>query len=247
MNKSAIVTGGKSVYGASVGILRLDAKYPRIIGDIGNAQTWPFPVHYKTIVGASPNKVVYHQAQGLVDAFIDGARELVELGADGIATTCGFLALFQEELAEALPVPVASSSLMQYEFIQGLLPAGKKVGIITISAESMTPTHLKAAGVPLDAPIVGTDAQGREFTRVILDDENRLDISLAEQDLVGAAHALLAKDQAVGAILLECTNMAPYARSINLATGLPVFDMYSYICWLQAALSPPRFAARYTN
>lgn len=41
--------GGKSIYGASVGILMLDARFPRIMGDMGNALTWEFPVHYKVV------------------------------------------------------------------------------------------------------------------------------------------------------------------------------------------------------
>lgn len=240
-----IVPGGKKVYGASVGILRLQAEYPRIIGDIGNAETWPFPVHYRTVKGATPDKVVCHRAEGLVEAFIEEAKELVKLGADGIATTCGFLSLFQNELAEAIDVPVASSSLLQYALIQSLLPKSKKVGIVTISSQSLSDEHLAAAGVPLDAPIVGTDEAGSEFSRVILTNEGRLDVALAEQDLVRAAKALLIKDPEVGAILLECTNMAPYSASIGQATGLPVFDMYSFICWFQASLSPRRFLERY--
>ena len=50
------VKGGKALYGASVGILMLDAEFPRIIGDMGNAQTWPFPVHYKIVRQASPER-----------------------------------------------------------------------------------------------------------------------------------------------------------------------------------------------
>ncbi len=53
------VTGGKAVYGASIGILMLDARFPRIVGDIGNARTWPFPVYYKVVKGASPDLVVH--------------------------------------------------------------------------------------------------------------------------------------------------------------------------------------------
>jgi hypothetical protein len=59
------VYGGKSVYGAAVGILMLEARFPRIPGDMGNAQTWPFPVLYKVVRDASPDRVVRHQAQGL--------------------------------------------------------------------------------------------------------------------------------------------------------------------------------------
>ena len=47
--------GGKAIYGASVGILMLEARFPRIPGDMGNATTWPFPVLYKVVRSASPD------------------------------------------------------------------------------------------------------------------------------------------------------------------------------------------------
>ena len=40
-----IAEGGKAVYGANIGLLMLEARYPRIQGDMGNALSWPFPVH----------------------------------------------------------------------------------------------------------------------------------------------------------------------------------------------------------
>ena len=88
--------GGKSIYGVSVGILMLDARFPRIQGDMGNAATWPFPVLYKIVKGATPDLVVRQGAAGTLDTFISAARELVEMGADGITTNCGFLSLFQK-------------------------------------------------------------------------------------------------------------------------------------------------------
>src|SRR5262249_21726542 len=159
---------GKRVYGASLGILMLEARFPRIPGDMGNALTWPFPVLYKVVRGASPDLVVRQGAKGLIEPFLEAARELVKDGADGITTNCGFLSLYQRELAAAVGVPVATSSLMQAPFIERLLPPGKRVGIITVSKASLTEAHLKAAGVALDTPVVGTDG-GREFTRVLLD------------------------------------------------------------------------------
>lgn len=38
-----IASGGKALYGAPLGILMLEAKFPRIPGDMSNAITWPFP------------------------------------------------------------------------------------------------------------------------------------------------------------------------------------------------------------
>jgi len=130
---SASAHGGKTVYGATVGMLMLDTVFPRIPGDFGNAATWPFPVLYRVVRGASPNRVVRHRAEGLLDAFIEAGQSLVADGADGLSTTCGFLSLFQGEIARAVKVPVASSSLMQVPLAQQLLPNNQQVGVITIS------------------------------------------------------------------------------------------------------------------
>ena len=237
-----IATGGKAIQGASVGILMLEARFPRIPGDIGNAGTWPFPVHYKIVSGASPDRVVRQRAVGLQNAFIDAAQELVAMGCDGITTNCGFLSLIQNDLATAVGVPVATSSLMQYPMVQALLPPGKRVGIVTISSATLTEDHLAAANVPLDTPVVGTDELGGEFTRVIVGNEERLDVDAAERDLLQAADALMDRHREVGAILLECTNMTPYSAAIAAHSGLPVFDMYGFISWFQTGLRPRKFA-----
>jgi Asp/Glu/hydantoin racemase len=237
-----IAKGGKAVYGAAVGILMLEARFPRIPGDVGNAATWPFPVLYKVIPGASPERVVRHRAEGLLEAFVAGARELVALGADGIATNCGFLSLFQEELAAACKVPVATSALMQAPLIERLLPPGRRVGVLTIAAASLTPDHLAAAGVALDTPIVGTEG-GREFSRALLGNELRLDVAQAEADILAAGDELVARHPEVGAVLLECTNMCPYARALRERLGLPVFDMVSFVTWFHGGLVPRRWPA----
>lgn len=233
-----IVQGGKSIYGASVGILMLDAQFPRIPGDMGNAKTWPFPVLYRVVRDASPDRVVRHRAEGMLEVFIDAAQQLVKDGADGITTNCGFLSLFQKELAEAVPVPVVTSSLMQVEMVNRILPRGKRAGILTISASTLTNDHLQAANVPLDTPI-GTTEGGREFTRAILGNDSRLNVEKAREDNVEAAIALASDHPDLGAIVLECTNMCPYAPDIQRATGLPVFSIVSFVTWFQAGLVPP--------
>ncbi|WP_170347458.1 aspartate/glutamate racemase family protein [Ruegeria atlantica] len=233
-----IAQGGKSIYGASVGILMLDAQFPRIPGDMGNAQTWPFPVLYRVVRDASPDRVVRHRAEGMLGVFIDAAQELVKDGADGITTNCGFLSLFQKELAEAVPVPVVTSSLMQVEMVNRILPKGKRAGILTISASTLTSDHLQAANVPLDTPISTTEG-GREFTRAILGNEPHLNVQKAREDNVEAAIALASDHPELGAIVLECTNMCPYAPDIQQATGLPVFSIVSFVTWFQAGLVPP--------
>jgi len=238
--RQRIARGGKTLYGAKVGILMLETRFPRIPGDMGNAETWPFPVLYKVVPRASPWRVVCDRAEGLLDAFLSAAEELVRLGADGITTTCGFLSLYQRELAAHVGVPVATSSLMQIPFIERVLPPGKRVGVLTVSAANLSEEHLRAAGADPATPIVGTD-DGSEFTRVLINDEERLDVAAAERDILAAGEELVEKHVGIGAVLLECTNMVPYARALSHRLHLPVFSIYTFVTWFHAGLVPRDF------
>ena len=135
-NYKNIAVGGKAVYGGTVGVCILDTQFPRIHGDIANARTWSVPVHYRVVPGATPKAAVFDGGKEILDGFIDAAKQLVKMGADGITTNCGFLSLFQEKMAEAVNVPVATSSLMQVHMVKSLLPKNKKVGILTIHKPS---------------------------------------------------------------------------------------------------------------
>jgi len=232
--------GGKTVYGASIGILMLDTVFPRIPGDFGNAATWPFPVMYRIVHGASPHRVVRERADGLLDAFIESGKQLVADGADGLTTTCGFLSLFQEELARAVDVPVAASSLMQVPTVQKLLPSGKRVGVMTVSRENLTPDHLAAAGAPLDTPIAGTET-GREFFHFIMENRPRMDVNACRLDLLDAGRQLVSDHPDVGAVVLECTNMGPYAPELRRELGIPIFSGISFISWFQSGLLPREY------
>lgn len=232
--------GGKTVYGASVGILMLNTRFPRIPGDIGNAGTWPFPVQYKIVSAATPDNVVRGDATPLLGAFVEAGQELVDMGCDGIATNCGFLVPFQTELSRALRVPVASSSLLQAPLIRQSLPADQELGILTISSETLTTAHLDAAGIPEGTPVAGTGA-GSHFTTHVLGDAAEIDFEQARMDNVRAAQKLVSDHPNIGAILLECTNMVPYAADIRRATRRPVFSIYTYLLWFQSGLLPRRF------
>ncbi|MDQ2093191.1 aspartate/glutamate racemase family protein [Rhodalgimonas zhirmunskyi] len=231
--------GGKTVYGAQVGILMLETRFPRIPGDIGNALSFPFPVQYRVVGGASAARVVQGDPLALVDEFIAAGQELVRMGCDGITTSCGFLSLVQEELKAALGVPVAASSLMQVPMVQALLPPGQRVGVLTVSAEALTKAHLAAAGISGDVPVEGLEG-GQAFSRAILNDAETLDVAACREDMRVAAQALMEQGE-IGAIVLECTNMAPYAAEIRAMTGVPVYSIVSFIEWFQAGLKPRVF------
>src|SRR5262245_58358478 len=158
-----------SIFPPHIGILMLATRFPRLRGDIGNPATFGFPVRYRRIEAASPQRVVRERASGLLDQFIAAAIGMAEQGAVGIATSCGFLAAFQRDLAAALPVPVASSSVLHAAWIAPMLPAGRCVGIVAIDAAALDEQHLTGVGAPLDLPIEGVDPAGEFATRILGD------------------------------------------------------------------------------
>src|SRR5438093_5639765 len=144
---SGRVRGGFNQYGFSVGILMLDTRFPRIPGDMGNATTFPFPVRYHRVAGADPDLVVRRGAEGLLPAFVEGARALEREGVGAVTTSCGFLAKYQQELAAAVRVPVFTSSLLMVPLVHRLLPPGRCVGIMTVNAAAPGPEPLRGAGI----------------------------------------------------------------------------------------------------
>jgi hypothetical protein len=238
------VQGGYNLYGFGVGILMLDTRFPRIPGDMGNATTFPFPVRYHRVQGASPELVVRQGARQLLPAFIEGAKFLEREGVRAITTNCGFLAKFQRELAAAVTVPVFTSSLMLVPMVLRMLPPGKAVGVLTVDASSLTPDDFSGAGITPDMPlaIAGLETE-REFTRALLGNQMILDVDAARREHVRVAQRLYAEHPEVGAIVLECTNMPPYRGDIQAATGLAVFDIVHLVQMVHTALGhglPPR-------
>lgn len=225
---------------ARIGILMLETGFPRPPGDIGNTGTWPFPVVMRVVEGASAEKVVLEDPRGLLGAFVDAGRALVAEGCTGLTTSCGFLSLMQEELKEALGVPFASSPLMQLPMIEAMLPGGQQAGVLTISRDSLSAAHLAAAGARPDTALAGMPRDGA-FASAIFNDRATMDYDVCRHEMIAAGRALVAGADNIGAIVLECTNMAPYATDIAKATGRPVHSVVSFLNWFHAGLLPPRF------
>lgn len=209
--------------GAFLGILMLQTRFPRPPGDIGHPASFPVPTRRVVVAGATPGRVVRSAADlresGLVERFAAAARELQAQGAAAITTSCGFLVLFQGELQAAVRVPVVTSSLVM---LPALLAAGRKVGVLTISAERLGPAYLAAAGVPRERlaaiPVEGVAADSH-FAATILGDQPTLDAAQAGADVVAAALRLRQRAPDLDTLVLECTNLPPYAARIEQATG----------------------------
>lgn len=230
----------KTYYGVSIGILMVRTHFRRFPGDIGNAETWPFPVQYRIVDEATPQRMTRIHEQDLLEAFKRAAQELIDGGVDGITTTCGFLSLYQRELADWSPVPVATSSLLQYPMAARLIASNKKVGILTFDGNALKGDYLESAGVPADTPVVGMPKDS-EFVRSIVEGDDTVPYACLRDEVVAAATDFREKHPDIGALLLECTNLAPFSADLSATFGLPVFDVVSLVNWFHAGLRPRRF------
>ncbi|MEP7276111.1 MAG: aspartate/glutamate racemase family protein [Betaproteobacteria bacterium] len=219
-----------------LGILALDTAFPRIPGDVGGAGTFGFAVRIATVRGATVDVTVHGPRDSLLPEFISAGQALAAQGCDGIVTTCGFLVRWQRQLAEALPVPVMTSALLQVPTVARVLPRGRVVGIVTYSVGDLTPDVLDGAGVDRATPVAGVDPAGA-FAHTIREGAATLDTALMSADTVAAARALVGANRDVGAIVLECANMPPYAAAVRCAVGLPVFDAAQAFAWFHAGLA----------
>ncbi|MEP6791511.1 MAG: aspartate/glutamate racemase family protein [Ramlibacter sp.] len=229
LSGSAGQIGPKTGVAAFLGIVMLDTRFPRPVGDIGNPDSFPVPTRKVMVLGAFPEKVVQTaagmRANRIAVGFTGMVRQLERDGAAAITTSCGFLVLLQKELQGAVKVPVVTSSLLQ---LPGLLATQQQVGVLTISASRLGKEHLRAAGVPrqrlADVIVQGVDARS-EFATAILGNRAEMDPGKAQADVVAAAVALKRRAPALSSVVLECTNMPPYAAQIEEATGMKTWSL----------------------
>jgi Asp/Glu/hydantoin racemase len=226
-----IVRGGRTVYGYALGILMLETRFPRLPGDVGHAATWPFPVRYEVVPGATSSRVLAPEPDdALLEPFVASARRLEAEGVRAITTSCGFLSVFQSELSAAVSVPVLTSALLQVPLASRLIGPGRRVAILT-ERPNLTERHFAGAGwstsdVPVVIRALPADAV---FPTVYADDGVEADPEVLETELATTARDLVREHPDVGAIVLECTNFVPFAHVVRHRSGLPVFDLYTLV------------------
>ena len=226
----------QSWYGESIGILILDASYPCVPGNVGNATTFPFPVRYQEVQGASIDRLLNQADPSLAAPFIEAAIRLRDRGVKAITGACGFMALFQKEVAAAVDIPVFLSSLLQVPFMHRIT-AGKPVGIITANSSCLTPRHFDNVGIDSTIPMVIAGMENQtEFREAVLEEKGTLDSSLIETEVMGVAEELVRRNPEIGSILLECSDLPPYAHAIQSVTGRPVFDFVTMIEYVHQTL-----------
>lgn len=214
--------------GETIGIIVLDCEYPYIPGNVANATTYDFPVRYAVAEGADNHRLIFERDPRLLEPFVAAARKLEAEGVKAITGACGFMALFQDEIAAAVDIPVFMSSLLQVPFIHRI--TGKRVGIISADKSQLTHEHLTKSAISETLPIaMGGMETCEPFRQAIFYPDGTLDDDAIRAGVVAVAQELQARNPDLGAILLECSDLPPYAVDVQHATGLPVFDFVTMI------------------
>ena len=221
-----ILKGGTNFSGIPIGILCLETYYGRPPGHLRNASTFRFPVMYRIVKGATAMRVVKEADSELLNPFIKAARELEQEGVLAITGSCGFLALFQNELADSVNIPVFTSSLIQIPMVHRMLRRNQKVGILTASKSALTAAHLESVGAEtVPVCVAGMDNQ-KEFCEVVIEGcRKELDLARLGQEVLAVVEMLAEDHPAMGALVIECTDLPPFAHLIQEKIQIPVFDI----------------------
>lgn len=229
-------------YGTTIGILLLNTTIPLIPGDVGNASTFGFPVLYQVVDDLLPDRLVVDADPTLAEPIIREARALERAGVAAITSDCGYMALFQREVAAAVNIPVFLSSWMQVPFISHTLQPGKKVGVVVADSRYIRKEILVNAGIDDSIPLVIAGMQDQPaFWSGIMREEGTLDTDAVENEVVVVAMDLVHANPDIGALLLECSCLPPYAAAVQEALRLPVFDFVSMINYVYSALAKSRY------
>ena len=221
---------GQAVAGCAIGILALDLWYPLMPGNVANASTFDFPVLFKILKGSG--QILTGDRAAQLDMILEAGEVLKRQGARAIVGACGYFAIYQKAVSERLDLPTYLSSVLQVPIItQGLKP-DQKVGIICANAPAFTPDLMSQCGITDQSRVIITGAQECPEFHNIFDGTGHFNSYKVGQEIVGLARELVSKHPEVGAILLECSDMPPYAWAVQNAVRLPVFDFISLINWI---------------
>ncbi len=224
-----ILKGGHLYFDTPVGVLCLESYFPKPPGHMRNPTTFDFPVVCSVIKGVDVKRMLFDPSPELIEPFIEAARGLERDGVRAITGSCGFMALFQKEIAAAVSVPVLLSSLIQVPMVRVFHGPDCKIGVLTASSTALTPAHFKGVGSDInDVVIKGMEGHPEFWETIIEARRHDFDMEKLEQEIRTTAREL-AGENGIDALVLECTDLSAFARSIQETINRPVYDINSLV------------------
>lgn len=219
------------------------AKIPRglvqlatLPGNSTHPETFPFPIRYERIAGACFETVVRDPSDQIFDRMVAAIAAMANDGIRAVTTSCGFNAVFQQRLAATATIPVFTSSLLQVPTAAAMIGPSRTVGIMTANQSALTDAHLRSAGIEASISVRIAGIEATKQWRLFHDDAKaEIDLLAVEDEILEVVETLARENNNIGAIVLECTDLPPFAGAIRRATGLPVFDIVTLTEWVYRA------------
>jgi len=225
----------QSIAGFPVGILVIEDTMHLLPGNVANAQSFNFPVLYEVLEGVRFTDIISCTTE-IEQRIIAGGQNLVKRGAQIVMGACGSFANYQKQTAEALPVPTFLTVMMQIPWILPSLKADQKIGVIAASAAALTPKVFNQAGITDPDRLVIDEAIKLESFLKMAECDPSFDPNELAKDMTQLAKQMVANHPEIAVLLLQCSDMPPFAAAIQDSVQLPVFDMTSLIEWAAAAV-----------
>jgi hypothetical protein len=217
----------------TLGVLQLQNTPMMFRGCLGNPETFAFPTRCLRVRGAWVSNVVPGDP-AIEPSFISSAQTLEAEGVAAITTTCGFALRFQAAMASAVRIPVSTSSLVLLPTLLGMLPPGKKVGVLTFDARHFTADLLDLAGVMDPARVVVAGIEGTQSWEEMSRPDVQIRHETLERDVLATIDALREREPLVAGLLFECAGFGPVSPAARRRTGLPVHDAVTSAEFLMA-------------
>ena len=232
-----LIKGGSDNYDTPIGIICLDSKFPKPSGHIRNPTTFKFPTIQHVVKGVDVKKLLFERTPELIEPFVQAAKELEQSGVEAISGSCGFLALYQKEIAAAVNIPVFLSSLLQVPLIQMMYSPNVRIGILTASQQALTSEHLQGVGIVRQDNLFIKGMEGKEhfWTCIVEGEQHDFDMKIMEQEVRNSAKELK-KQYDVDVLVLECTDLSAFSASIQEEVQVPIFDINTLVELTQSAL-----------
>lgn len=230
---------GQNIGGFPIGIVYIeDVYYPLMPGNVVNGYTYDFPVRLMPVRNLNADQL-FACEDFVEEAILEACRQLEKEGVRAISGACGFFGNYQKKMSEVIDIPIALSSLVQLPWIAPLIKPSQKIAVLTADESSVTDRLLSNCGVSeeLKKRLIFKDLKvSKEFSCVV-GNWGEFDNAVAKDEVVSRAEEAVREYPEVGAILLECSDMPPYAYAVQEAVGLPVFDFITLIKWLHSAVT----------
>lgn len=221
------------IAGAAIGIITIDFDYVKLPGNVANATTFRFPVIYEVV--SFEIEDLFQGKADILAVILEAARKLEKKGVRAIVGACGYFNHFQEEIKAAVNVPVYMSSVLQIPLIKMGLKDHQKIAVLVADGDGADRDFFAKAKADIHDCII-QDIGSLESFAPIRYIKPYLDNGKLRDDLVRVVKELQLQHPDIGAVLLECSDLPPYAASIHAATGLPVFDFITLINWVYSAV-----------